>query len=65
MPNSGAKRLKFNLSLHSYREHSTLLIDKPQMKIYHLKENVEPTEKRETNRTVHNDTNLAAEQTNM
>jgi len=33
------------------------------MKIYHLKQNVETTEERETDRTIHNDTNLNAEQT--
>jgi hypothetical protein len=33
------------------------------MKIYRLKENVETTEERETDRTKHNDTNLNAEQT--
>jgi hypothetical protein len=33
------------------------------MKICHLKENVEITGERETDRTIHNDTNLKAEQT--
>jgi len=33
------------------------------MKIYHLKENVETNEERETDRTIHNATNLNAEQT--
>lgn len=33
------------------------------MKIYHLKENVETIEERETDRTIHNDTNLKTEQT--
>jgi len=33
------------------------------MKIYHLKENVATTEERGTDRTIHNDTNLNAEQT--
>jgi len=54
---------KFNLSYINRGEHFTLLIDKPEMKIYHLKQNVETTEGRETDRTIRNDTNLNAEQT--